>query len=49
MGIKACKDDNVDTDAIDKTKAIDHSLQKDKKVLNNTLKLLLLGTGPIVK
>jgi len=40
-----CTASNIDTDALDKNKAIDGSLQKDKKVLNNTMKLLLLGTG----
>jgi len=38
-----CTESNIDYSAIEKNDNIDKTLQKDKKVLNNTIKLLLLG------
>ncbi len=39
-----CTESNIDMDAVEKNKAIDGTISKDKKSLNNTMKLLLLGT-----
>jgi len=42
-----CTESNIDVDAIDKNKAIESGLSKDKKILNNTMKLLLLGNSQL--